>query len=280
MRFDFGREQPYESEQFLGMLQEEVREGNARLEHPFVRLLFDGGLSLDQVRGWAKQDFALKRCPTWWNAGRLLNSPTLAIQRKVAHSLIEELGDEGGGHTEMYLRFGAALGVPEREMYDAPLLPSTVLVVDELMGINRHRSVIESLASGSVAGEAINVDFCTHFVAANDRVYGIARDGWTGSTSTSSPTPGTAASASGWCSSTRRPSRSRIASWTRSSAAKRRTGSSSRGSTRPTFWANRPPTRTTVPAATCPPTTRSQCRRGREGTAVVVFTYENVATPW
>ena len=177
MRFDFGREQPYESEQFLGMLQEEVREGNARLEHPFVRLLFDGGLSLDQVRGWAKQDFALKRCPTWWNAGRLLNSPTLAIQRKVAHSLIEELGDEGGGHTEMYLRFGEALGVPEHEMYGAPLLPSTVLVVDELMGINRHRSVIESLASGSVAGEAINVDFCTGFVAANDRVYGIAREG-------------------------------------------------------------------------------------------------------
>ena len=214
MRFDFGREQPYESEQFLGMLQEEVREGNARLKHPFVRLLFDGGLSLDQVRGWAKQDFALKRCPTWWNAGRLLNSPTLAIQRKVAHSLIEELGDEGGGHTEMYLRFGEALGVPEHEMYGAPLLPSTVLVVDELMGINRHRSVIESLASGSVAGEAINVDFCTGISSPPTTASTASHArGWTGSTSTSSPTPGTAVSASGSCLSTQRPSRSRTGSW-------------------------------------------------------------------
>jgi pyrroloquinoline-quinone synthase len=177
MRFNFDRDEAYSSEEFLRMLQEEVREGNARLEHPFVRLLFDGKLTMDQVRGWAKQDFALKRCPTWWNAGRLLNSPTLEIQRKVAKSLLEELGDEGDGHTEMYLRFGDALGITERDMYGAPLLPSTVLVVDQLMSINRHRSVIESLASGSVAGEAINVDFCTRFVEANDSTYHISRDG-------------------------------------------------------------------------------------------------------
>ncbi|MEE8518341.1 MAG: iron-containing redox enzyme family protein [Dehalococcoidia bacterium] len=177
MRFDFSRKQPYEGKEFLSMLQEEVRERNARLEHPFVRLLFDGKLTLDQVRGWAKQDFALKKCPTWWNAGRLLNSPSLDIQRQVARSLIEELGEEGGGHTDMYLRFGSALGIAEGDMENAPLLPSTVLVVDELMSINRHRPVLEALASGSVAGEAINVDFCTNFIKANDAVYDIPREG-------------------------------------------------------------------------------------------------------
>ena len=58
-------------------------------------------------------------------------------------------------------------------MEEAPLLPSTVLAVDELMSINRNRSVMESLASGSVAGEAINVEFCAKFLAANERVYKI-----------------------------------------------------------------------------------------------------------
>ena len=175
--FDFTSPDPHPPGEFLGMLKAEVRHQNARLEHPFVRLLFEGKLSLDQVRGWAKQDYALKRCPTWWNAGRLLNSPDLATQRQEVHSLIEELGEEGGGHTEMYLRFGRALGVSEEEMERAPLLPSTVLAVDELMTINRDRPVVEALSSGSVAGEAINVEFCTRFVEACDSTYHIDREG-------------------------------------------------------------------------------------------------------
>ena len=177
MGFELPRSEHYPTDEFLELLREEVRQRNARLEHPFVRLMFDGELTLDQLRGWAKQDFALKRCPTWWNAGRLLNAPTLAVQRQVARSLVEELGEEGGGHTDLYLRFGRALGLADEEMEGAPLLPSTVLVLDELMAINRHRPVVESLASGSVAGEAINVEFCTRFVQASDRAYHIAREG-------------------------------------------------------------------------------------------------------
>ena len=177
MPFDIASPQPLPAPEFLELLKAEVCHRNARLEHPFVRLLFDGELSLDQVRGWARQDYALKRCPTWWNAGRLLNSPDLATQRQVVRSLIEELGDEGGGHTEMYLRFGRALGMSGEEMERALLLPGTVLAVDTLMAINRDRPAVEALASGSVAGEAINVEFCTRFVAANDRAYHIDREG-------------------------------------------------------------------------------------------------------
>src|SRR2546423_9651408 len=111
VRFDFRSPDAVASQDFLGLLKEEVRDRNARLEHPFVKLLFDGKLTVQQLRGWAMQDYALKRCPTWWNAGRLLNSPSLAVQRRVVRSLLEELGDEGHGHTDMYQRFGAAFGV-------------------------------------------------------------------------------------------------------------------------------------------------------------------------
>jgi pyrroloquinoline quinone (PQQ) biosynthesis protein C len=44
------------------------------------------------------------------------------------------------------------------------------------MAINRDRHVVEALASGSVAGEAINVEFCTRFLQANERVYHIPRE--------------------------------------------------------------------------------------------------------
>jgi pyrroloquinoline quinone (PQQ) biosynthesis protein C len=77
----------------------------------------------------------------------------------------------------MYLRFGQALAISEEEMYGVPLLPSTVLAVDEFMSINRDRPVVESLASGSVAGEAINVGFCTSFLEANERAYHIPEEG-------------------------------------------------------------------------------------------------------
>ena len=176
MRFNFRSEEALPAHDFLRLLKDEVRDRNARLEHPFVKLLFDGNLTLDQLRGWAMQDYALKRCPTWWNAGRLLNSPSLAVQRRVARSLMEELGDEGHGHTDMYQRFGAALGFSSEEMEQAPLLPSTILALDEFMAINANRPVVEALASGSVAGEAINVEFSTRFVEANDRAYHLPKE--------------------------------------------------------------------------------------------------------
>ena len=65
MRFNFGSGEALPPKEFLALLKEEVRDRNARLEHPFVRLLFDGKLTLQQLRGWALQDYALKRCPTW-----------------------------------------------------------------------------------------------------------------------------------------------------------------------------------------------------------------------
>ena len=151
MGIDYNRDKAYQPAEFLELMKAEVRTGTARLESSFVQLLFNGELTMDQVRGWARQDYALKKCPTWWVAARMLNSPSMAVQRRLMGTLNEELGTEALSHTDMYLQFGRALGYTDEEMEEAPLLPSTVLAVDELMSINRNRSVMESLASGSVA---------------------------------------------------------------------------------------------------------------------------------
>jgi pyrroloquinoline quinone (PQQ) biosynthesis protein C len=178
-RFDFARLESYGADELLKMLRAEALDQNARLEHPYVKLLVDGKLTQEQLRDYAKQDYQLKKCPSWWVAGRILNSPTIADQKIIAKTFVEEMG--GGdptltGHQAMYLAFGRALGLSEDDLEQADLLPSTILTVELLMHVNRTRSMPEGLASGSIMGETINVRVCKMLVPAFEKSYGIARE--------------------------------------------------------------------------------------------------------
>ncbi len=62
-RFDFARKEPYSPDEFLDLLQKEALHANARVEHPYVQLLADGKLTIDQLRDYATQDYQLKKCP-------------------------------------------------------------------------------------------------------------------------------------------------------------------------------------------------------------------------
>lgn len=179
-RLDFHRREPYAPEEFLALLREEALYKNARLEHPYVKRMVEGKLSREQLRDFAKQDYQLKKCPSWWVAGRILNSPTIADQKMIAKTFIEEMGGVDPrftGHQAMYLEFGKALGLSEDDLEHAGLLPSTVVAVAMLMEINRHRSVAEALASGSIMGETINVRVSKMLLPAFEDHYGIPREG-------------------------------------------------------------------------------------------------------
>lgn len=180
MQFDYQRVEPYGAEEFLKMLREEAFFKNARLEHPYVKQLTGGKLTREQLQDFAKQDYQLKKCPSWWIAGRILNSPTISDQKLVAKTFIEEMGGidpRFTGHQSMYLKFGKALGLSEEEMEHAELLPSTVLAVEMLLHINRYRSMTEGLASGSIMGEATNVEVSRMLVPVFEKQYGIPREG-------------------------------------------------------------------------------------------------------
>ncbi len=179
-RFDYGRSEAYAPEAFLARLREEARDQNARLEHAYVKNLVAGKLSGEQVRDFAKQDYQLKKCPSWWVAARILNSPTIADQKLIAKTLIEEMGGVDPrytGHQAMYLEFGRALGLSETDLEEADLLPSTILAVDMFMHINRYRSLVEGLASGSIMGETTNVRFSRMVVPAFETHYQVPRSG-------------------------------------------------------------------------------------------------------
>lgn len=179
-RFDFDRKEAYEPEEFLSMLKAEAREKNARLEHPYVKNMVAGKLTREQLRDFAKQDYQLKKCPSWWVAGRILNSPSIQTQKMIAGTFIEEMGGVDPrftGHQAMYLEFGKALGLTPDDLDHAELLPSTILAVAMLMQINRHRSVGEALASGSVMGEQTNVRVSKLLLPAFENHYKIPRAG-------------------------------------------------------------------------------------------------------
>ena len=179
-RFDFHRENPYGQDEFIAMVQAEALEGNARLDHPYVKLLIDGKLSREQLIDFAKQDYQLKKVPSWWSAQRIANCLTIADQKAVSKAFSEEMGgadDRFTGHQAMYLKFGAALGLTPVELELAPILPSTILAVTMLMHINKYRSTPEGLASGSVLGEQTNVRVSQMFVPAFEKHYGLPREG-------------------------------------------------------------------------------------------------------
>lgn len=179
-RFDYHKAEAYKPEEFLQMLRAEALYKNGRLEHPYVKLLVDGKLTLEQLKDFSKQDYQLKKCPSWWVAGRILNSPTIADQKMIAKTFIEEMGGVDPrftGHQAMYLQFGKALALSEDELEHADLLPSTILAVAMLMQINRHRSVAEALASGSIMGETTNVKVSQMLVPAFEKHYKIPREG-------------------------------------------------------------------------------------------------------
>lgn len=179
-RFDFHRLEPYGVEEFLAMLRTEALYQSARLEHPYVKRLVHGDLTQEQLRDFAKQDYQLKKCPSWWVAGRILNSPSIETQKMIAGTFIEEMGGVDPrftGHQAMYLEFGKALGLTPEDLDHAELLPSTILAVAMLMHINRHRSVAEALASGSIMGETINVTVSRMLLPAFENHYKIPREG-------------------------------------------------------------------------------------------------------
>lgn len=99
------------------------RPGRYLPDHPFVTGVEQGTLTLDQLRGWAKETF-----PIFGTALRFLNvtppgMDAIAHDREYKHllweSMIEELYgamSETAGHTELFLRFCGALGLTRKEV--------------------------------------------------------------------------------------------------------------------------------------------------------------------
>jgi pyrroloquinoline-quinone synthase len=104
------------------------------LNHEFYIAWSKGMLTLDDLRFYAKQYYALET-----TFPRLLSRVHSSCEdAQIRQFILENLNDEELGeenHRELWLRFAEGLGLTREEVINAPLHPMTKKCIDELMAL-------------------------------------------------------------------------------------------------------------------------------------------------
>jgi len=70
------------TKEFCDVLINEVKSGHARLHHPFYLALYDGKLSLDEIRVWAKEAWGIFAYNVAINTAKLVWAVTDGVVRE------------------------------------------------------------------------------------------------------------------------------------------------------------------------------------------------------
>jgi pyrroloquinoline-quinone synthase len=110
-------------------------------KHPFHRLMNDGELGPDAVRGWVANRFYYQQCIPVKDAAILANCPLREVRRGWIRRILDHDGTEDReGGIEAWLRLGAACGVPAEELLDGRhLLPGVRFAVDAYVQLARSQ---------------------------------------------------------------------------------------------------------------------------------------------
>ncbi len=160
--------------EFCDVLIDEVKNGHARLHHPFYLRLYDGKLSLDEIRVWAREAWGIFAYNVAINTAKLvrcqlsgIHDPEIhkkfveIIQSEVGYQYFEGTPRKVAGHRALFLRFGESIGIPaaelERREREEDFLPTTVLARMGWLDIAlRSNSILEQVASTNCCNEFSN----------------------------------------------------------------------------------------------------------------------------
>ncbi|MGA8604916.1 MAG: iron-containing redox enzyme family protein [Thermoplasmata archaeon] len=145
--------------------------------HPFFSRLERGEVPRPVVQAWVKQFYPWLASVPIAMAERFANCSWDAsndpYRRMILDQLVEEAGDPKGkapGHPELWLRFCEGLGVARPDVLNAPLLPSTMVAIDDFLYTNRVNTFYVSAAGSS---EPPNVELCARLLPAFRKHYGV-----------------------------------------------------------------------------------------------------------
>ncbi|MGP8078002.1 MAG: TenA family transcriptional regulator [Thermoplasmata archaeon] len=148
--------------------------------HPFFSALEQGTAPKALVQSWAKQFYPWLASVPIAMAERFSNCPSDVTndryRRMILDQLVEEAGDPKGkepGHPELWLRFCEGLGLPRAEVHAEPLLPSTMVAIDDFLYTNRLHPFYISAAGSS---EPPNVELCARLLPAFRQHYKVPED--------------------------------------------------------------------------------------------------------
>ena len=184
-------ERPLPPKEFCQLLMSEVKERHARLHHPVYFALYDGKLSLEEVRVWAKEAWGIFCMNVAINTAKLVRCQLSGIhdpeiQKEFVDIIMSEVGYEyfqGSprpvpGHRALFLRFGEAIGIPMAELErcesENDFLPTTVIARTAWLDIAlRSGSILEQVASTNCCNEYSNQLTGGRFCRAFQEHYGL-----------------------------------------------------------------------------------------------------------
>lgn len=148
--------------------------------HPFFDDLERGKVPIEVVHRWAGQFYPWLACVPIAMAERFTRCSWEAkfdpYRRMILDMLVEEAGDPKGkspGHPDLWLKFCAGLGLPREKVLSTPLLPSTLVAIDDFLYINREVPFYISAAGSS---EPPNVELCQRLLPAFRTHYHVDED--------------------------------------------------------------------------------------------------------
>ncbi|WBO62985.1 pyrroloquinoline-quinone synthase PqqC [Streptomyces camelliae] len=158
-----------DTEGFVAALRGHSRRYHDR--HPFHRRMNEGGLSRQQLQGWAANRFYYQKNLPHKDAAILANCPHREVRRRWIQRIIDHDGTaEGEGGIEAWLRLGEALGLTREEMEDERhVVPGVRFAVDAYVTFARTRPWTEAVASSLT--ELFAPDLMAERLAAFERHY-------------------------------------------------------------------------------------------------------------
>lgn len=179
------------AKEFCEVLVKEVKNGHARLHHPFYQRLFDGELSLDEIRVWAKEAWGIFAYNVAINTAKLVRCQLSGIHDPEIHKkFVDIIHSEVGykyfegsprpvaGHRALFLRFGESIGITAGELErcerEEDFLPTTVLARVGWLDIAlRSNTILEQVASTNCCNEFSNQLTGGKFFRAFKNHYGL-----------------------------------------------------------------------------------------------------------
>jgi pyrroloquinoline quinone (PQQ) biosynthesis protein C len=160
--------------EFCDVLVDEVKQKHARLHHPFYLALYEGRLSVEDLRVWAQEAWGIFAYNVAINTAKLVRCQLSGIHDPAIHKkFVEIIQSEVGykyfegtprpvlGHRALFMRFGEAIGIPaselERRERDNDFLPLTMLARTGWLDIAlRSDSIFDQVAATNCCNEFSN----------------------------------------------------------------------------------------------------------------------------
>ncbi|GEM_PF-380038 len=137
-RFPEAPAERLDPQEFVQRLAQAQLDHDEQVRHPFSRKLVNGQLSREELQAWVKVNYPHLVQTLRNDAMIVAKARDVQEMRKQMHVLIEEAGsDLAGGdttaHPLLWVEFGTALGLSERDVTEAPLHPFTQVFIDSMI---------------------------------------------------------------------------------------------------------------------------------------------------